>query len=126
MFSSVVSGISAIEHGPQGFIILPADIPLVRVATIRSLVSRFMEAKHGILVPSFRGRGGHPPLISAELAGMIMEYAGENGLKGALDSLESEIVKVEVSDHNILFDIDSPDDYGEMKERWKRREIPSG
>ncbi len=125
MFSSVIAGMSAMEHGPQAFIVLPADIPLVRAATIRSLVSSFMEGKNRILAPSFRGRKGHPPLISAELQGAIMEFTGENGLKGALEKLESETVKVEVPDGNILFDIDNPADYGELKQRWERREIPS-
>ena len=125
MFSSVIAGISAMEHGPQAFIVLPADIPLVRVATIRSLVNGFMEGKNRILVPSFRGSKGHPPLISAELKERLNGYAGENGLKGALEEMESEIVKVEVPDRNILFDVDNPADYGEMKERWKSREIPS-
>jgi len=125
MFSSVIAGILAMEYEPQAFIVLPADMPLVRAATIRSLVSRFMEGKNRILVPSFRGSKGHPPLISAELQRLIMEYTGESGLKGALDELEPEIVKVEVPDRNILFDVDDPADYGEMKERWKRREIPA-
>jgi CTP:molybdopterin cytidylyltransferase MocA/HD superfamily phosphohydrolase YqeK len=125
MFSSVIAGIAAMEYEPQAFIVLPADIPLVRAATIRSLVSRFMEGKNRILVPSFRGDKGHPPLISAELQGVIVGYTGESGLKGALEELEPETVKVEVPDRNILFDVDDPADYGEMKERWKRREIPS-
>jgi molybdenum cofactor cytidylyltransferase len=125
MFSSVIAGISAMEHGPQAFVVLPADIPLVRAATIRSLVNGFMEGKNRILVPSFRGSKGHPPLISTELEGTIVEFTGENGLKGALDKLGSETGKVEVPDRNILFDVDNPADYGEMKERWKRRETPS-
>jgi CTP:molybdopterin cytidylyltransferase MocA len=125
MFSSVIAGISAMESEPQGFLVLPADIPLVRAATIRSLVSRFMEGKNRILAPSFRGSKGHPPLISAELKEELTGYAGENGLKGALEQLKSDIMKVEVPDGNILFDVDDPADYGEMKERWKRREIPS-
>lgn len=125
MFSSVIAGISTMEHGPQGFIVMPADVPLVRAATIRSLVSRFREGKYRVLVPSFRGRKGHPPLISAELVAAITGYEGGNGLKGALADLDSETVKVEVPDRNILFDVDNPDDYGEMKERWKMREIPS-
>lgn len=125
MFSSVIAGISAMEHGPQAFIVLPADIPLVRAATIRSLVSGFMEGKNRILIPCFRGSKGHPPLISAELKERLNGFAGENGLKGALEEMESEIGKVEVPDRNILFDVDNPADYGEMKERWKSREIPS-
>jgi molybdenum cofactor cytidylyltransferase len=125
MFSSVIAGISAMEYGPQAFIVLPADIPLVRAATIRSLVNAFMEGKNRILTPSFRGRKGHPPLISTELQGAIVGFTGEGGLKGALEELAAETAKVEVPDGNILFDIDNPDDYGEMKERWKRREIPS-
>ena len=125
MFSSVIAGMSAMEHGPQAFIVLPADIPLVRAATIRSLVNGFMEGRNRILVPSFRGSKGHPPLISVSLQGAIMEFTGENGLKGALEELESETGKVEVPDGNILFDVDNPADYGEMKERWKSREIPS-
>jgi CTP:molybdopterin cytidylyltransferase MocA len=125
MFSSVIAGIVAIEYGPQAFLVLPADIPLVRAATFRSLINAFIEGKSRILAPSFRGRKGHPPLISAELQGAIVGFTGEGGLKGALAELEAETAKVEVPDGNILFDIDNPDDYGEMKERWRRREIPS-
>ena len=125
MFSSVIAGISAMEYDPRAFIVLPADIPLVRAATIRSLVNVFMEGKNRILTPSFRGRKGHPPLISTELQGAIVGFTGEGGLKGALEELGPETAIVEVPDGNILFDIDNPDDYGEMKERWKRREIPS-
>ena len=125
MFSSVVAGISAMETGPQGFIVFPADIPLVRAATVRRLVSRFRESKHRVLIPSFRGRKGHPPLISAELADEVAAFTGENGLKGALVSLGGEIVVVEVPDRNILFDIDDPADYMELKIRWERREVPS-
>jgi molybdenum cofactor cytidylyltransferase len=122
MFSSVKAGLAGIRPAAEAFFILPADVPLVSPGTIRYLVESYRRYPGKILVPTFEGRNGHPPLIASNYEKSIINYGGDGGLKSALHQFESETVRLPVPDENILFDVDVPADYGELQERWKRME----
>jgi len=125
MFSSVLAGIGSLEAKKGSFFILPADIPLVRAQTIRYLMEMCAFYQGKILIPSFMGRRGHPPLVPVGHIQVIRQYSGDRGLKGALAKLEDETISVPVVDENILFDMDTPAKYIELQERWKQRHVPS-
>jgi CTP:molybdopterin cytidylyltransferase MocA/HD superfamily phosphohydrolase YqeK len=125
MFSSVQAGLAAVGGDVDAVLILPADIPLVRPATLLKLVSEFEKGKGRILAPSFRGKRGHPPLAGSELWGRIAAHGGEGGLKGALAATGQPIREVPICDSNVLFDMDSPEDYTELQARWQKRNLPS-
>ena len=67
MFTSVVAGISSLEDFQGAFFLLPVDIPLVRLQTVITLMEAYGSGKRSLLYPAFRGRRGHPPLISTEI-----------------------------------------------------------
>jgi molybdenum cofactor cytidylyltransferase len=125
MFSSVQAGVSSIGPYVDAFFILPADIPLVSPSTIRLLAESYNLNEGKILIPCFERRNGHPPLIASKYKDCIADYASEGGLKGALRSFESATVRVPVADENILFDMDSPGDYDELQNRWKKQHVSS-
>jgi CTP:molybdopterin cytidylyltransferase MocA len=120
MFSSVQAGARSVGPYVDAFFILPADIPLVSPSTIRLLAESYDKNQGKILVPCFEGRNGHPPVIASKYGSHIADYAGEGGLKGALQQFESATVRVPVADENILFDIDSSGDYDKLQEKWKK------
>jgi CTP:molybdopterin cytidylyltransferase MocA len=120
MFSSVLAGMDSLEPGVKAFFILPADMPLIRPETISSLIRASGQHPGIIVVPSYRGRKGHPPLIPVEKADYIREYRGENGLSGALWSLKGQTAFIPVEDENTVFDFDTAERYEELKERWQR------
>ncbi len=123
MFTSVQAGIRGLQPGNRAFFIMPADIPLVREATVRQLLSAAGKAPEKIVYPVFNGKRGHPPLIPSSHARAILSWHGENGLKSYLKAQKGQALEVPVADGNILFDVDTPDDYRELSKRYQRDEI---
>ncbi|MGA2158612.1 MAG: nucleotidyltransferase family protein [Dehalococcoidia bacterium] len=125
MFSSVLAAIRSLEPGISSFFVLPADNPVVRPWTIQYLVENFTSNEGKILIPTFKGRAGHPPLIDSKFIGDILSYNGNEGLKGALKSNKDKTLSIPVPDENILFDMDEPKNYAEIQKRYKGHNIPS-
>jgi molybdenum cofactor cytidylyltransferase len=125
MFSSIQAGIRRLESKHQAFFILPVDIPLVRPATIRRLMAAAAADPARIFYPVFGGKRGHPPLIPCSLAPAILGWGENGGLKAVLHSQEKLAREIPVADSFILFDVDTPEDYVRLLERFRRYEIPT-
>jgi molybdenum cofactor cytidylyltransferase len=115
MFSSICTGVRHLSH-EEGFFLLPVDIPLIRYATISTLLSAYDGQT--VLFPGFQHQTGHPPLIPARLLPEILAYNGVGGLKGLLEQQESRVVPV--WDKGILLDADTPDDFAALSRRLPR------
>ncbi len=111
MFGSFQTGVSAINENCTAFFALPADIALVRPATVLSLVAEFSEHKAAVTYPTFLGERGHPPLIRADLIPDILDHDGTGGLRTVLESCEQETREVAVADMGTMLDMDRPTDY---------------
>lgn len=119
MYSSIHTGVGHIAKTSDGFFLLPVDIPLVRPGTVRLLTKSYAtgcSADVRIIYPSFFGKRGHPPLISGKLIDTILDNNQlDGGLRSLLTRIENEqpqqVVEIAVPDANILFDMDTPEDY---------------
>lgn len=125
MFSSVLAALEGLETEVQSIVLLPGDIPLVRPWTVNYLMKQHIKKPGNILIPSFHGKRGHPVIIPAGFFSAIRQWDGTKGLKGALNSLKDKLVTIPVADANILFDMDTPEDYKEAQERWLRYTVPT-
>ena len=111
MFSSVKAGVNNIDRQRRAFFLLPADIPLVRPETLHSLMRSFEEKCADVCRPCYRGKRGHPPLISSALILPIMDFKGHGGLRMFLSRYKERTIDVDCDDPGILMDIDTPEDY---------------
>jgi molybdenum cofactor cytidylyltransferase len=125
MFSSVRSGLLSLESDVDAFFLLPADIPLIRLTTIRELLEAFDPSHPGIIYPSFEGERGHPPLISTALLPHDLPEDFPGGLRALLERLEESARDVEVTDQAILMDCDTPSDYQAIVHHWAQGNIPT-
>jgi CTP:molybdopterin cytidylyltransferase MocA len=121
MFSSVRAGLEAVGASGAGCFVHPADIPLVRLYTLRVLLAEAEKHSDVVLVPLFKGEEGHPPLLPAARLPAILAWQGENGLRGALGRLPCR--HVPVADKNILLDMDTDGDHAEVCGRAGRFHI---
>jgi CTP:molybdopterin cytidylyltransferase MocA len=119
MFSSIQAGVRRVPPGYQAFFILPVDIPLVRVDTIRRLIQAAEKNPGSIIYPVYQRKRGHPPLIPSTLAGDILGWGKGGGLRAVLKSKEKLAREVPVRDSFILFDIDTPEDYAALLVKYK-------
>lgn len=126
MFSSVQTGAAAISQGADAFFLLPVDIPLVRPATYAALREAFLKNTNmAVVIPSFRGRMGHPPLISSKLIPEILEWGGDGGLRAILDRHQKETLILEVPDEGTVLEMDTPEEYETLKSFAAMGKIPS-
>jgi CTP:molybdopterin cytidylyltransferase MocA len=120
MFGSVAAGVASLSPGVEAFFMHPVDIPLVRPETVRALGQALARDRASVIYPTFRGRRGHPPLISAGLAGALRSWRGPEGLRGFLRGYEGQALELAVADEFILRDMDLPADYAALAERLGR------
>ncbi|MEW5911414.1 MAG: DVU_1551 family NTP transferase [Thermodesulfobacteriota bacterium] len=124
MFSSLLAGVAALPPQARAFLVLPVDLPLVRVHTLRRLLEAWQEGRGPMLVPTFLGRRGHPPLLDAGLAPALAAWSGPNGLRGFLEQ-RAEVVEVPAADRFLRLDLDTPQDYQRLLRAAGRYDLPS-
>jgi molybdenum cofactor cytidylyltransferase len=125
MFSSVVVGVNSLSPQAEAFFLLPCDIPLVRGHTVRMLRNAYRRMMPKVTYPVFRQRRGHPPLISTQCCPAIRAWTGPGGLRSLLALYETQAHEVETADEGILTDIDTPEDYTLVVERFRHRDVPT-
>lgn len=125
MFYSVCTGIRAIlkQEKPEGILVCPADIPLIHPFTIRQVTETRRRQNESVIQPVFGGKEGHPLFIGEELLDVLLNYTGDCGLQGFLNSRE-HICRIEVPDRCILFDADVREDYEKLKKMYETWDVP--
>ncbi len=111
MFSSVVAGVRSLDHSIKGFFLMPADIPLIEKNTLEILAEVYEKSGAGLVYPCFKGRRGHPPVISAYYKAALMKWDRPGGMRSFLRQYESRSLDVEVADPGITMDMDTPEEY---------------
>ena len=79
----------------------PVNAPMFSYATVLAL-----HASPGqVVIPSFRGRAGHPVLVSADMVEEIRDYRGEGGLAGMIRASTSDRRWIDVNDEGVLYSV---------------------
>lgn len=108
---SIAAGVAARAHAP-GWLILPADMPLVRPDTLAAVAAQLAE--HPIAFAQHRGRRGHPVGFSAELYSELVVLSGDAGASRLLARYPA--AAVEVDDPGVLVDVDTEDDLQRVRD----------
>ncbi|NVO00501.1 MAG: NTP transferase domain-containing protein [Geobacteraceae bacterium] len=125
MFTSVLTAAVSLTPENGAFFLLPVDIPLVKRETVELLARSFEKSGKGILYPTCRGDRGHPPLIATTYREEIMAWDGYGGLKSLLMRHEADAAVIECEDEGILLDMDTPEDYEQLRDLLESTAHPS-
>jgi len=106
-FYSLQTGIKHLKTGNYCFF-QNIDNPFTSEELLSEMIIH--NNKSDVIVPVFQNRAGHPVLISPVVAQEILN-APDLGLRINLFLKRFEIDKVKISDHTILLNINSPEDY---------------
>ena len=113
MYASVKKGM---DETSEDVFIIPGDMPLVQSSTYEKL----LNADGLIRVPTKNKRKGHPIFIDASLRSKLLDSKTYDHLKAFRNAQGFNEVPVE--DEGILIDIDTMDDYLQMKRKKERSE----
>jgi molybdenum cofactor cytidylyltransferase len=97
------------------WLLVPADHPTLDAAVVRQLLAAHVAApERGVIVPTYAGRRGHPTLISWRLVAGLAALPAGQGLNAYLRQHSGDTLEVPLEQPEILFDIDTPEDYARL------------
>jgi CTP:molybdopterin cytidylyltransferase MocA len=96
------------------FILHPVDHPMVSVNTIRRLIEGYYRVPHCILIPSYRGRRGHPVLIPSRFYPDLRSAPLSEGARWVVRANRAANHLLAVDDPGILVNIDTKQDYCQL------------
>ena len=105
MGDSIAAGVRATPDA-SGWLILPADLPLIRSDTLRAIA---FAPPCGVTVPRYQGEQGHPVRFDAVCGPDLVKLTGNNGATPVLraQAAINSIAFVDVDDAGVVTDIDT-------------------
>jgi molybdenum cofactor cytidylyltransferase len=113
MAASVRLGVQAMRPDAVGALISLVDHPLVQAQTLKEVLAAAASGER-IVIPTFRGRRGHPTFFPQAVLTDI--FRGCN-LREIIGRHPGSITLVPVADEGVVLDMDTPEDYREICRR---------
>jgi molybdenum cofactor cytidylyltransferase len=110
----------------DGFLLHPADHPLVAPATVERLLEAAAEGRSAIVAPVHRGESGHPVFFHRSLFPELLEPDLEEGARSVVRRHREASLEIPVEDAGVLADINTlaeyrrhfPDSYRKRFQKW--------
>lgn len=124
MGDSIATGVRATADAP-GWLILPADLPLVQPATLRALAG---AATAPVVVPVHHGRRGHPVRFDAALRAALLALSGDRGAASIVRAQEvaGALALLAVEDEGTVLDVDTVEALARAQALWQARQQNDG
>jgi CTP:molybdopterin cytidylyltransferase MocA len=106
--SSILCGLDALDPGEvEALFIAPVDTPRVRTGTLIKMMASLTGRP--LVVPTYRGRRGHPALFSSSLFNALREAPPAQGARAVVHATRDRL-ELETDDPAVLEDFDTPED----------------
>lgn len=107
---AIAAGVSA-RSNASGWLVLPADMPLVRPATLRAVAHELDH--HPVAFAQHHGLRGHPVGFAAELYSELVMLTGDHAPRRLVSRYPAQ--EVEVDDPGVLLDVDTEDRLAQVR-----------
>jgi molybdenum cofactor cytidylyltransferase len=108
--SSICAGIHSLEGiETDGIVLCPVDHPLVSARLVSELIERFYEVRKSIVVPTYKGRRGHPAIFSSEMFGELLAAPADKGARAVVWTHSGDVLEVPTDEEGVVLNINDPD-----------------
>ncbi len=112
MSTSIRRGLEKVNSKSEAILIALADQPFIETDVINHLIDVYCRNPHGIVLPSYKGRRGHPVILNRlRYQGEMGELMGDVGCRPILNRHSEHILEVEVDSEGVIVDIDTWGEY---------------
>jgi len=111
MSTSIIAGINNMDAASQGIMIALADQPFIDSRTIDYLIEEFGNRGKGIVIPSYRGKRGHPVIFGSKYKRSLLNLKGDVGGREIINANPDDVAEIEVECFGITSDIDTKESY---------------
>lgn len=117
MSTSIRRGLQEIHPHCHGILIAFGDQPFLKTRTINALIRAFDQGKGGIIIPSYRGRRGHPIIFHRRFKKELLNLKGDVGGRSIIESHPEDVRVVPVKSTAVVKDVDTWSAYKKGSER---------
>jgi len=111
MFSSVKSGLAALDTRSTHVAVSPADLPFLREESLRRVLAAAASLdERSLLVPIHGGRRGHPLVFAAALVPRILSWGDDRRLSSLFGEPDLRVLPLDGFGDDVLRDVDVPSD----------------
>lgn len=111
MLSSVICGFRALPEDAKAAMVFLGDQPHIPFKVTQKIFENWKNSGNEILIPTFKGKRGHPVLIGIKYKNDIEKLDPNKGLRRLMVKYEHEVMEVECGIPEVLRDIDTPEEY---------------
>jgi len=116
MASSIKRGVEALPPDARAILIALVDQPQIAIETVNHIIETYETHRPLIVVPTCRGRDGHPVLLDSSLKQEVLDMDPGQGLRQVVRSHLDRTIRTEVGNEDVLVDFDFPDEYRSRKD----------
>ena len=122
---SIARGVEALSGGETAagetaaagaVLIALADHPAVSATEMAEVIAAHRRTGARLVVPEWRGRGGHPVLVSMSLRASLLNLDAAGGLRALFEAHAGEVLRLPVASRFIARDMDTWEDYRALHE----------
>jgi molybdenum cofactor cytidylyltransferase len=114
MLSSIQAGLRSLGPDSKAALIGLGDQPQVQVETLRCIYSAYSRSSLPLIIPSFQNRRGHPWLADRSLWPEILALPASATARQFLNA-HKDVVEYVQAGESILQDLDTPEDYSNLR-----------
>jgi len=108
--SSIQAGVRSLEGmGTDGMMLCPVDHPLVSARMVNDLIDRFYAEKRAIVLPTYKGRRGHPAIFARQLYAELLGAPAETGARAVVWAHAADVFEVPTDEEGVVLNINDPD-----------------
>lgn len=117
--SGLRAGLAVVDHpGVAALVVALVDHPFVRAETVRDLLAVWARTRAPVVRPRLRGRHGHPVVFGQEVFDALRAAPLDAGARVVVRGLGDRVVDVDTDDEGTCLDLDTPEDYERIKQRF--------
>jgi molybdenum cofactor cytidylyltransferase len=123
MISSIRTALESAWVKGKDFLVAPADVPFVKPEIVDKVVNAFRARRCDILLPTYRGMGGHPGMYASDLQRDFFLHGDRQGAREVILRHREKTIRMAVPDPDVCFDVDTDDDVRAAMDpgaRWAR------
>jgi molybdenum cofactor cytidylyltransferase len=107
--SSIQAAIRSLPQGAtEGVMICPVDHPLISAKLVNKLIEAFDSRADRIVLPTFKGRRGHPVIFHASLYDELLGASVNVGARQVVWAHEEEVLEVPTEEEGVILNLNDP------------------
>ncbi len=107
--SSIRAALKSLRpRSTEGLLICPVDQPLISAALVATLIERFDSSGKGVVLPTYKGKRGHPVIFRSSLYEELVAAPDDVGARAVVWAHAQDMLEVPTEEEGCILNLNDP------------------